>query len=102
MALFGLFEKKYKLDLWRIEDQITSDGDVILLVDKDVLPIRLMYITDDVMDGESLQIGKILEKYGYEDLDLKTFDGSIITGEVKGRYLIADKIFDFKKINGLI
>jgi hypothetical protein len=98
---FGLFEKKYKLDLWRIKDQVASDGDAILLADKDVLPMRLMYLTDDVMDGGTLQIVKILEKYGYQELDLKTFDGYIITGEVKGRYLIADKLFDFKKINGL-
>ena len=101
MALFGLFEKKHKLDLFRIKEQITSDGDAIMLADKDVFPMKLMYITDDVMDGESLQIRKILEKYGYQNLDLKTFDGYIITGEVKGHYLIADKIFDFKEINGL-
>jgi hypothetical protein len=31
MALFGLFEKKYKLDLWRIKDQVNSDGDAVLL-----------------------------------------------------------------------
>jgi hypothetical protein len=101
MGLFGLFGKKNKLDLSMVENQILSDGDAVLLTDKDFVPLRLMYITDDVMDGESLKIGDILEKYGYQDLDIGKFDGTLITGLVKGRYLFAENIFDFKEINNL-
>lgn len=101
MGLFGLFGKKNKLDLRMVENQILSDGDAVLLTDRDFMPLKLMYITDDVMDGESLKIGDILEKYGYQDLDIGNFDGTLITGLVKGRYLFAENIFDFKDINNL-
>jgi hypothetical protein len=100
-SIFGKKKDLSKLDIWRIEDQIVSDGQAILLTDKDAYPMKLMYLSDDVMDGETLKIGKILEKNGYQNLDLKSFDGNIITGEVKGHYFHADKIFDFKEINGL-
>lgn len=101
MGLLGLFGKKNKLDLRMVENQILSDGDAVLLTDRDFMPLKLMYITDDVMDGESLKIGDILEKYGYQDLDIEKFDGALITGLVKGRYLLAENIFDFKEINNL-
>jgi hypothetical protein len=53
------------------------------------------------MDGGTLQIDKILAKYGYKNLDIKSFDGYLITGVVKGHYLYGDQVIDFKEINGL-
>jgi len=98
--LGGLFKRKTKLDLWRIKEQVITGGDAILLADRDVLPLKLMYVTDNEIVGDELQIDKVLEKYGYQNLDLTTFDGYIITGVVKGQHLIPDKLFDFKEING--
>ena len=106
MGFGSIFGKKKdsidigKLDLFRIKDQIISDGDAIILADKDTLPIKLMYITDDVMNSSTLQIDKILAKNGYQHLELKSFDGYIFTGEVKGHYFQADQLIAFKKTNG--
>ena len=56
--------KKVKMDLWRIEKQITGDGLAMLLTEKDFMPVQLMYITPaDLMDGK-LQLDKLLKRYG--------------------------------------
>jgi hypothetical protein len=99
--MFGNKKDESKMDLWRIKKQIISDGYALLLTDKNVFPLKLMYVSDDVLKDGALVIDKILEKYGNPVPDMHRFDGYIITGEVKGRHLYAEKVLDFKEINGL-
>jgi hypothetical protein len=98
----GLFNKREKFNVSILPDVVIpegiSDGPALLLLSQENGFQKLMYATNDVMEGETLIFEKLFKKYGYaEDLAIH-FDGFLLIGEIKGRYFYPDQVIDFKDV----